>query len=287
MRVLAILILTLAVIGITFYLAYRKEARQKPQRHLLVLFALVALLQAGNAYLAYVGGRPPTKAARFEDSFAHLPSFPYDAQYTIFNADADLWNKPDTEDCLTLWTHRGDTWSKRGEHREPKNIVARECSADQFSVATTIRSIWPIADWQQGGLIVFSDLNNYIRLTIASWRPDSSSSQVVGVQAVFQDGSEPFLVKNVTFRTREGQARLAAQGPIENVKLRITRDRRSWQTQYYDPQKFHWIDVASTPFNLHPRFAGMLAFHGDSYGDGRPINLPPRRVDFDAFSIEP
>ena len=176
MRVAAILAVTLAVIGITLYLAYRKEAKGPAAQRVIVLLIIVALLQAANAYLAYLGTRPPTTPGTFEDSFARVPLFPYDTRFTILNADEDLWSRPDQEDCLTLWTHRGDTWGKRGEHREPKNIVVRECTAEKFEVSATVRSFAPIADWQQGGVIVFADLDNYVRVTLATWQSGTSSN---------------------------------------------------------------------------------------------------------------
>lgn len=274
---------TTGTILLAFALALRGEKPSPGRPMTILLLTLLAILQTAMAVLALRKDLPPSVAERFEDSFAHVPVYG-ERGYVVVNQDHDLWSRPDEPDHLTLWTHRADTWGKYGEHRPPHNVVSRPCAADRFEVQTALRGFAPESDWQQAGLIVYRDFDNYVRLTVQSHK--ENGTQVQCLQWVLERNGRPQPWGEATLSEPNGFARTALAGPIPYIALRITRDVDRW-TFWYSENQHAWSKLAEERFYLEPTHVGLLALHGDTHHDGTPIELDPIPAHFDDLRILP
>jgi beta-xylosidase len=270
-------------IVLALVLAIRGEKAGPSRAATIVVLLIVATLQVLLAAMALSKELPPSTAQAFADSFAKLPVYG-EGGYVIVNQDADLWSKPDEPDHVTLWTHRGDTWGKHGEHLPPKNVVSRACTAERFEIQTSLRGFNPNKDWQQAGLIAYHDFDNYVRLTVQSHKMDGQ--QIQGIQWVLERNGKPQPWNETSLHPPRGFARLAADGPIKYITLKITRDLDRW-TFWYSLNQHSWEKLAEETFYLDPTYVGILALHGDTYDNGSPIELQPIAASFDDFQILP
>ena len=268
---------------VALILAIRGEKGPPGRPGTVGLLLLLALLQIVTAVFVLRKDLPPSVAEEFTDGFVDVPVYGENG-YVVTNQDVELWSRPDEPDHLTIWTHRGDTWGKHGEHRPPHNVVSRSCTADRFEVQASIRGFNPRLDWQQAGLIVYHDFDNYVRLTVQSHK--EGEGQIQSLQWVLERNGDPQPWDETSVEPPFGWARPTSEGPIPYISIKITRDVNEW-TFWYSTTQHEWKKLAEETFYLEPLYAGVLAFHGDTYDDGSPILHDPIPAHFDDFQILP
>ncbi len=235
-------------------------------------------------------GRGNARSDEFREDFSTPLSLAAPLDYRIINPDSSLWIGEQPAGFLSLLTHHADTWeaaAPRGTarpplSRSPRNVVSRLVPHRPFQVSATIDSFWPTLDYQQAGIVVFSDstFDHYFRVTAAVGGGTQKA------QAVFERNGEP-IESQVTLATDVSQ-------PLADLKLRIIYDGGAWRAEFRNPQKYNWYSilvVETRPGDPPPVYAGMLAFHGNMYDsdavDAPPSVIPSCAARFSSFELEP
>jgi hypothetical protein len=209
-----------------------------------------------------------------------------------------------------LWTSTiaGDVW---GTCPAPMGFVLAVPGSDtDFIVTTYVDSLVPRRNFQQAGLIVLEDSDNYVRLTMAAsnlpWGEGGNKIERVIVQGVSERGGTVGDVQHILGTHVDEQA--ADRRPKgERAALRIERHGTLWKFSYSFGRwsssetrfesKFEDGSQANTDTfanGLKPKWVGILAFKGFSpcvsvdqipSGD-TPDSAGVIPVAFERFSIE-
>jgi serine/threonine protein kinase len=259
---------------------------------------LVCAVPLGMWLSRQVAEGPSTRAEAFVDEFDRVPDPGSSDDYLVFHFDELLWNPKVREGFLTLWTHQGDTWNENKAGMKVRNVVAREYGTKRFEATVRLQDFWPTRNWQQAGLLVFADQDNYVRLTLVStfMRGLDPPQDVHRIQAVLERDDEVLeartldLYANRLDDVQPLEYKNSHDGPIDEIWLRITRDGDRW-TFRYSPNGVTFLRIHTKElfisFPLETRYIGLAAFHGIGEGKTRNLTWDPIPAHFDSFEITP
>lgn len=198
----------------------------------------------------------------------------------IVNRDDGLWNRPDTDGCLTLFTGRGDNWTKSGEVCPIPNLIVRRVDAREFVVTTKVVGFKPYHNWQQGGLIIMDDDDNYVRFTFA-FDDVALSRPITKLQVVVEQDGEVIGVY-------DGEP-LTLDWNSHRLWLRIERHGEQFLFSHKLLEFRSYEQDATFRSRIRGKYVAIAAFQGctEHLPDGStpPIDIEPVAVDFDSFRL--
>jgi beta-xylosidase len=78
------------------------------------------------------------------------------------NPDTTKWSLTSSPGNLRIIGTNNDMWESCNN---PKNLLLQQLPAQNFEIQTKL-TISPTVDYQQGGLLIFGDVDNYIKLDV-------------------------------------------------------------------------------------------------------------------------
>ncbi len=178
-------------------------------------------------------------------------------QWFWIREDPTHWSLKTRPGYLRITTQRGDIAGTL--YWDARNLLVQGTRSGDFVLHTRVR-IQPSYDFQQGGLIVYANDDNYVKLVRSHVLKDGGN--VVELISE-QSGKMTFL-----------SIRLLDQ----EVYLRITRSGTSYKGEYsLSGKPAEWFTVGSTTATLSSPKVGLLAISGPL------LNVPDLPVDFDYF----
>ena len=212
------------------------------------------ILRDGRTYTSKNGG---TSGYSFEDKFNN-PTL--DPHWHWDNEDPSKWSLTASPGNLQIIAARGDL---RGSCNNAQNLLLQDAPSGDFDIYTRV-FFNPTANYQQGGLLIFVDNDNYIKLD-ALWR---------GVQSVefLQEQQGVFPATWPSINVNLNQPAFLKVGKSGNVYTgSYSADGRQWNV-------VGSITAASTI--VGPKI-GLYAFTSTNcFG-----SAPDIAVDFDFFRI--
>lgn len=171
--------------------------------------------------------------------------------------DPTHWSLKTRPGYLRITTQRGDIAGTL--HWDSRNLLVQGTRAGDFVLQTRVR-IQPSYDFQQGGLIVYANDDNYVKLVRSHVLKDGGNVMELIDE---QGGKMKFL-----------SLRLLAQ----EVYLRLTRSGTTYKGEYsLSGKPAEWFTVGSTSATLSAPKVGLIAISGPL------LNVPELPVDFDYF----
>lgn len=218
----------------------------------------------GSALLIVTGIVPGVTSARGV-SGALAAAHPYDDQFTAPSLNPKwhwvrnhphYWSVTTHPGYLRIITEATDIW--QGYNATP--VLLENAPAGDFAISTYVR-ITPTEDYQQGGIIMYGDDNNYVRITYGYLAG-------LGCQLGFQ--------ANAHFTGKEHHLTSSAKRPGYFLQL----DKRGGTyVGYCSENGVAWAQVGTTDQSaLHPSQIGLLALN--SGANGHVAQIP---ADFDFF----
>jgi beta-xylosidase len=84
-------------------------------------------------------------------------------RWSWFNEDPSRWSLIASSGYIRIVGTTGDMWQSCGN--PPKNLLLQEAPTGDFQIWTKL-SLHPTINYQSGGLLIFQDLDNYIKLDV-------------------------------------------------------------------------------------------------------------------------
>lgn len=177
-----------------------------------------------------------------------------DPAWSWIRQDSTHWSLTTRPGFLRIVTQQGDVYESTNNLR---NLLIQQAPDGDFTI-TTLLTIEPFTHAQQGGLLVYQDDDNYIRIT----RGYMFTSHYV----------EFILEQNGSPTTQQLTV------PDTTVYLAITRSGTHY-TGYYSLDGTTWTPVGQfSNVSFHPSQVGIGAWNGD-------LSAPEIPVDFDFFHL--
>ena len=174
----------------------------------------------------------------FEDQFSG-PTL--DPLWHWYQEDATHWSLTASPGYLRIVTQPKDTWGGRND--APLLLQSLQpFSGDDFYIQTRI-VITPASNFQQGGLVIYADDNNSLRLTYA-----------------YIDGLKFEFAKEIAGVFQPIQ--IPAPAGIHDFHLRIAKRGMNYSAYYsLDGANWTWLRT-HVNINISPLEGGVLAFNG-------------------------
>jgi regulation of enolase protein 1 (concanavalin A-like superfamily) len=178
-------------------------------------------------------------------------------QWFWIREDPSYWSLRLRPGCLRVTTQQGDLAGTL--YFNARNLLLQGTRSGDFEIETHLW-ITPSYDYQQGGLLVYENDDNYVKLARSH---------------VLKDGGNVIeLVKEVAGKLSVQSLRIAAT----EIYLRLTKTGNSYKAEYsYSGKPAEWFVLTSTTNDLSELKVGLIAISG-------PLpNVPEIPVDFDFF----
>jgi len=184
-----------------------------------------------------------------------------------FNEDPTRWSLTASPGNLRIIGSAGDMWSTCNN---PTNLLLQQAPDGDFEIQTKV-SIHPTTDYQQGGLIIFEDVDNYVKLDVL-WSDGSGGENV---EFILEKNGEvpsypwPFFTVDLE----------------KPAFLKIIKSNTTY-TGFYSPDGHLWRTVGSFTADLGENLTtGIYAI--SSFVDPPNCNgyVPDIQVDFDYFGM--
>ncbi len=201
----------------------------------------------------------------FSDEF-NSPTL--DPRWYWINEDQIHWSLTASSGNLRIIGITGDMWMTCNN---PTNLLLQQAPQDNFEVLTKL-SIHPTTDYQQGGLIIFKDLDNYAKLDVL-WSNVAGGENVEFIRE--QNGEVPPSLSWPFFAVDLNQP----------VFLKITKFGNTY-TGFYSSNGQVWSIVGSLTFESveNPKI-GVYAFSSFVDPPACAGDVPDIQVDFDYFRV--
>jgi pimeloyl-ACP methyl ester carboxylesterase len=227
-----------------------------------VVLGIVSLALTGTVLLAQPD---QPEASPYDDEF-NGPNL-NTTKWAWYPEDTQQWSLTTTPGQLQIIGLGGDMW---WTCNNPQNLLLQPAPAGNFEAQIKL-SLQPATNFQQGGLTIFTDLHNFIKLDIA-WNAGAGGKIV---EFSWEENGTPPLF---------GWPQLGIN--LSNpAYLKITRLGNLY-TGYYSTDGVQWQTVGSvSPAMLNNPKMGIFAFNSGPvtsgcYGSGQSIP-----VDFDYFRV--
>jgi regulation of enolase protein 1 (concanavalin A-like superfamily) len=186
-------------------------------------------------------------ASPYDDDFS---STTLDPKWHWIREDSTHWNLTDNPGHLRIVTQPKDIWCDNNS----APLLLQTFSADTFEIRTRVVMV-PLANFHQGGLVIYGDDDNYVRFTFA-----------------YINGLKFEFAKEINGDFQ------SIQVPAPNANsfhLRLRKDGQDYTGDYSQDGR-HWVNVGQhSNVNITPSEIGLLAFNAVT-----PIEIP---ADFDYF----
>jgi len=171
--------------------------------------------------------------------------------------DPSHWSLKVRPGYLRITTQKGDIATTL--YYDSRNLLLQGTKSGDFVISTRLH-IQPSYDYHQGGLIVYSNDDNYVKLVRSHVLKDGGNV----VELISEkDGKMTFLSLRL---------------PAKDVYLRLTRTGSSYMGEYSTSGKpAEWFTVGSASITLDSPKVGLIAISGPL------LNVPEIPVDFDYF----
>jgi regulation of enolase protein 1 (concanavalin A-like superfamily) len=193
--------------------------------------------------------------------------------WRLLDPDADLWTRPDSSGCLTLFTHRADNWSPKELHYPIHNVVARPFTRTSFIATACLVGFRPQHNYQQAGLLLQGDADNYVRLDYAF-----ADGRFIA-QAVFEFRGETQQFQIPVHASDRVWLQIERQGDEFTARVRLDEEQRVYQ------------QVARQSLQLPQDYVALAAFHAISVdlpdGNKMPLLWEPLPAHFDELVVAP
>ena len=211
--------------------------------------------------------------------------------WRIWNYNDTLFKKQPTKGYFSSYTTQGDIWVKSTEKQHLDNFIYQKIDFDCFEVITLIDHFKPQHEYQQAGLVLFREPNNFdehIRLTI-EYVPTNEMLSSIHVDMIYWRNHIPIMR---TVRLQEGKrdsSFVYKNLPVglyvscQKGKFSIKMSRNNKGDPFFDI----WQDMPLFPFPFQPKYVGLTAFRGISFNDTLPNNNPTIPAPFDYLKINP
>lgn len=225
---------------------------------ILFVVSLAIMVIAASASLqaqaASTGGQASAVVA-FEDQFSNPTLNPL---WHWYQEDPTHWSLTASPGYLRIVTQTKDTWNGRND--APLLLRSLQPFAgDDFYIQTRI-AITPTANFQQGGLVIYADDDNSLRLTYG-----------------YIDGLKFEFAKEIASVFEP--IHVPAPAGIHNFHLRIAKRGANYSAYYsQDGATWTWLGTHLN-INISPLEGGVLAFNG---GGQTSPEIP---ADFDYFRV--
>lgn len=219
---------------------------------------------------------PARNAASFYDEF---DSTGLNAVWNWLKEDPSRWSLEERPGTLRITATGGDMALACRNHQ---NLLLQDALSENFEIQTKV-TIRPTQNYQQGGLIVFDDLDNYIRLDLL-WSDafiDDGYKSGEGIELLSEQ-------KGVFTPAWPAWPRAYLKLDNEGVFLKI-RKEGVWYDGYYSKDGQQWIRLGSisVPTITNPQ-VGIFAVGGATNSNNAPNCIhtaPDIPVDFDFFYV--
>jgi hypothetical protein len=206
--------------------------------------------------------------------------------WQLLYPDQEHWRLPHAQGRVTLHTMRGDLWTKDQERPFVPNLLARPFTRERFRVTALLTDFHPRHNWQQAGIVLLDDADQYVRLTVGydgSGAPGSTPRITIG--AVFEEHGTVVAQPIVTLKEFDDR-------PLPKVWLQVVKDQDLIILRYrlgadYGPFR----ELSQREFKLRQRHVALAAFQGITQelpgGARQPLTWDPVPANFDFLSVEP
>ncbi len=186
------------------------------------------------------------------------------SQWEWYNEDPNKWSLTASPGYLRIIGANNDMWKTCAN---PKNLLLQKMPTGEFVMVAKLR-ITPTINYQQGGLLVFKDLDNYLKLGVV-W--NSTTQGGLGVEFILEKNGRP---------VREPDWPSITITSSHPAFIRIDRSGSVF-TGYYSSDGDQWKQVGSwdAPALAQARI-GLFALASSCRG-----NTPDIPVDFDYFRL--
>jgi hypothetical protein len=204
---------------------------------------------------------PKMVSSPYDDEF-NGPSL--NARWSWYGEDSDRWSLTASPGNLRLVGTNADMWKSCNN---PKNLLLQQAPTGDFEVQTKL-VIAPTVNYQQGGLLVFQDLDNYLKLDVV-WNTTTQGG--LSVEYIFEQGGVPINEPNWPWisihPSRVYFLKLAKSGDV--------------YSGYFSLDGELWTQVGSwtTSVFISPKI-GLFSLANNCSG-----NTPDISVDFDFFRV--
>jgi len=257
----AVVILVVAVGGIYLLARLLSPGAGQPSEALLATQTQsAALVEATLTSLVTPQPHLPTEPAwqSYGDEFDQ-PAL--DPLWSWYSEDRSRWSLSASPGKLQITGASGDMYANCAF--EPHNLLLRPAPQGDFMVETHL-SFLPMTDYQQAGLILFSDADHYLKLDVLNL--DSNGG--ISVEMMRERGGE------VVFPTDHAYLPIRQTAP---AVLRVVKSG-SIYTGYYSADGDFWVEVGSFESPAPYTQVGLFALTGCT--DAAP-DFP---VEFESFS---
>lgn len=185
----------------------------------------------------------------FQDDFSKSMLNP---RWTWVRQDSTHWSLTEHPGYLRITIQHGTLWKG---HDDARNLLVQPAPSGDFDLLTCV-TIKPTINWQQAGLLIYQDDDNYLRLISA-----------------YDDGRKVSFVKEVS---GSGLGNNIACN-LTATYLKVTK-RGNTYTGFYSADGSSWIEVYRyTDIDFSNLKIGLTAFHSGGWTE-----IP---ADFDFFSV--
>lgn len=180
----------------------------------------LSALQEGLAQFRAAGHDPVSSQSEI-DSFDKEQ---LDASWTIVNENRGSWSLTENAGQLTIHSTKGDLFEKQNSL---ENIFLKDPGADDFEITAKIDADIS-RNFQQAGLLVYQDMDNYVKFAHA-WDTEGSTGK--SLETAFE--------RNAVYK----KATNMAKHPGDNsVYLKIRKEGNVYTTFYWDGAE--WVQAA-------------------------------------------
>lgn len=223
----------------------------------LALVAVGALIALCAPFVSYTASGD-SLATLYDDEF---DTAQLNARWSWIREDASHWSLTAAPGLLQITTQEGDLFQG---YDNLKNLLLQPMPSEDFELTTKL-SIDVVADYNQGGAILFQDKDNYLKL-VRQYNSSQGGAEVVFAMERLGNFDHSF--------------HQAVNQSMKVLHLKISRSGGLCQG-FYSADGTHWILIGEySDVSLVSPMFGLMASNGFS------ASAPEIPADFDFFRVE-